>query len=275
MSQAEAALGSDASDSLPNNSKFTGGFGPATNISSDFWLALRGDNSLIWGSGNTVAGTVTGLAAKTGTISAKFATHSLDAGRSVAYEVFHNGVSQGFGAFAWSESNANYIGIDARAPAAVQLDNFSINSVTDATPSVLRLRVNTSNGTVSIAGGAVANSIDYYEPHSAGTGLVSGNFAGLAAAPGFPAGNGTGNGWELNGVQSSALLSESYFQASSTIAGNASAVSLGAIYNTTLNTRDLQFFYDLPNGTTRRGFVEYISLLLPDFNGNGVVDAAE
>jgi hypothetical protein len=52
-------------------------------------------------------------------------------------------------------------------------------------------------------------------------------------------------------------------------------VSLGAIYNTALNTRDLQFLYDLPDGTSRMGFVEYIATLVGDFNNDNSVNAAD
>lgn len=240
-------------------------------VISDFWVVLRANSTLAWG-GNT--GIVQGLnvGANTGTVSVKFATQGFSAGQSVAYEVFFNSVSQGFGSFIWSEDMANYIGLDARDGTGVTMDNLAVESVTDAAINVLRVKVNTTSGVVSIAGGDVANTLDFYEIHSAGMGLLTGGFTGLAAAPGFPAGNGSGNGWEINGVQSTSRLHESYLQSSSTVAAGASAVSLGTIYNTGLNTQDLQFFYDLPNGTTRMGFVEYVTGTPGDFDVDGDVD---
>ena len=220
--------------------------------------------------------TVVTVGAKTGTISARFTTDSFTAGSSVAYEVFYNGVSQGFGAFNWSGTNENYIGLDGRDNTALQLDNYKIETLTGVEPKVLKLQVNTATGTASIAGGAVANILDFYEIQSAGAGLVSGSFDGLRGAADFPAGNGTGNGWELNGVLSSSSLSESYLQDSSSFAASGAGVSLGSIYNTGLNTQDLKFFYEAPDGTRRMGFVEYIAGgVLGDFDGDGDVDGRD
>ncbi|MCA9240809.1 MAG: hypothetical protein KDA37_11440, partial [Planctomycetales bacterium] len=287
MSQSEAASTGDAF-SVTTNPTMTGAFNddgfigntyPNTvNIVADFWLAIRGNNSLAWGSGNgPVQGVPQGaLANKTGAVSATFAPAGFGAGDAVAYEVFYEGASQGYGTYYWSEDMQNYIGLDARDGTGVNFNGFAVETITDAAINPLRLQVNTTTGVVSIAGGDLANSLDYYEITSSG-GLVQGNFTGLAGASGFPAGNGTGNGWELGGRQTSSLLNETYLQDSSTISASASAVSLGAVYNTGLDTRDLRFNYDLPDGTTIAGYVEYTTggTALPDFNGNGVVDAAD
>ena len=104
---------------------------------SDFWVMLRGDGSLIWGGlGNAITeADESGLlgkvdvGSKTGLISAEFTLSSFDAAETVNYEVFFDGVSKGSGSFAWSESNQNYIGLDARDKQGVTFDNLSIETI--------------------------------------------------------------------------------------------------------------------------------------------------
>ena len=276
MSSGNAAMSNDAFEGAPSGVKMTNAFGGVAGTpAGSFWFGLRGDNSLVWGIGNQSLGTVTGLPAKTGTISALFAVNDFNTGSTVAYEVFYNGVSQGFGGFRWNAANANFIGVDARDPTAVSFDNFKIESVTGVTPQTLRLQVNTSSGAASVVGGGSNNSLDYYEIDSSGGGLVAGNFNGIRGDSGLPAGNGTGNGWELGGANSSSSLTEAYLTGQSTIAAGAAAIPLGSIYNTTTNSHDLQFTYFTNDGVSHLGFVEYLASSLPDFNGNGVVDAAD
>ena len=248
--------------------------GPA--IVSDFWIGIRGNNSLAWGSNTgSVLGLPAGaLAAKTGSLSVTFAVNGFNSGDTVAYEVFYNGSSEGYGAFSWSDDMANYIGLDARDGTAVSMDNFSVETITDASINMLRLQVNTVTGAVAIAGGDLAQTLDYYEIHS-NTGLVEGSFTGLAGA-GLPAGDGSGNGWEAGGELSSSLLVETYLQDSSTIDAGASALSLGQIYNTSLDTHDLQFFYETPDGISQMGYVEYVSTTTDaDFDADGDIDLAD
>ncbi|MES2437535.1 MAG: arylsulfatase [Verrucomicrobiota bacterium] len=129
MSQAEAAVTGDA---FSGASRMTGGFGTAigaavpSQTASDFWITLRGDNTLAWGGKTGAASGVTGLTAKTGTISANFTLTSFNAGATVSYEIFLNGVSRGTGTFTWSGMNENFIGIDGRDSTSVTVDNFNI-----------------------------------------------------------------------------------------------------------------------------------------------------
>lgn len=145
MSQAEAASGSDAFTGAPNNSKFTNAFPQLfANTKSDFWIGLRGDanQELAWGHGAVGAGSlgngfyVANVDAKIGTIAVDFYVTSFDSGASVDYEVFYNGASKGIGAFTWSESSANYIGIDSRDGTAVVFDNFVISAIPEPTSLV-------------------------------------------------------------------------------------------------------------------------------------------
>lgn len=288
MSQAEAMMGHDAFSGNSNvdstiakytnafqDTAFTGG-----TVLSDFYIALRGNNTVAWGVGtgsgtSAPAPTITTVAAKTGTISAQFYLNDFNAGSSVAYEVFYNGVSQGYGTFKWSGTNQNFIGLDGRDSTVTAVDNFKVQTVTGLTPQTLRLQVNTSTGAASILGGGTANSLDYYEITSAGSGLVAGNFNGIRGDAGLPSGNGTGNGWELGGANSAGSLTEAYLLGQSTIAANTAAIPLGTIYNTATNSHDLQFIYTSSDNVSHLGFVEYVAASLPDFNGNGKVDAAD
>lgn len=151
MTQSEAGSTADAFNEgivagQPAAPSMTGAFNSQNGIgstvpglvASDFWLALRGDGSLAWGGGNgtTIQG-VTGLA-KTGTISANFLFSDFNAGSTVDYTIYYNGVSKGTGSFAWSDTDANYIGLDARDNTAVNFDNLTI-ATTVPEPSVTLL----------------------------------------------------------------------------------------------------------------------------------------
>lgn len=129
MTQAEAA---SAQDAFSGPTRMTGGFGsaigsaaPAASV-SDFWVVIRGDNSLVWGgkSGNVLG--VTALPAKTGTIAANFRFTDFNAGSTVSYEVIRDGTLLGTGTFTWSDSNANHLGLDCRDSGFVNFDNFRV-----------------------------------------------------------------------------------------------------------------------------------------------------
>ena len=105
-----------------------------TNIVSDFWVVLRGNNSIAWGGRTGNVQGVANLGAKTGTISVNFTVPDFNAGSTVNYEVFLNGVAKGTGAFVWSGTNQNHIGIDARDNTAVVFDNFRISTWSPAPP---------------------------------------------------------------------------------------------------------------------------------------------
>lgn len=111
----------------------------STNIVSDFWIGVRGNQSLAWGSntGNVLGLGQNALAQKTGTIRVDFFFSDFNAGSTVNYEVFFDGGSVGTGNFQWSETNQNYIGLDGRSGAQVSYDNFSISTVPE--PSIALL----------------------------------------------------------------------------------------------------------------------------------------
>jgi hypothetical protein len=143
MSLSDAGSAADAFDNAPG--RMTGAFNDASTIGlavpgvvvSDFWVALRGNSTLVWGGSGGVIMGATGLAAKTGTISVNFSLADFNAGSSVGYEVFYNAVSKGTGSFTWSGTNENYIGLDARDSTGTNLDNFSVSYVPEPSVSLL------------------------------------------------------------------------------------------------------------------------------------------
>lgn len=132
--------------------------------------------------------------------------------------------------------------------------------------AVLTLEVNTTNGQVRIVN-ETGNPVplDYYELTSELSSLNKGGWLSLEDQdlPGFPAGDGSGNGWEEAGFTTDKVLSESFLQANTV--GNsfvgASPIGLGQAYATG-DPHDIQFWYaQVPeNG------------LQADFDENDVVD---
>lgn len=142
MSAAEAASTKDAFDLA--TPKMTGAFHDLStngatvpiNVVSDFWVALRGNGSVAWGgSSGNVTGIIVG--AKLGTVTVDFTLADFNSGSTVNYEVFFNDASQGTGSFAWSGTDENYIGLDARDGAAVGFDNISITTVPEPSAAAL------------------------------------------------------------------------------------------------------------------------------------------
>ena len=136
--------------------------------------------------------------------------------------------------------------------------------VKTAASELVFLEVNTTNGQVKIknqTGAAV--KADYYEITSAGSALNAVGWSSLQDQnqAGFPAGNGTGNGWEEAGGSGAKVLSESYLTGNSTVANSAS-LGIGAAFNVG-GAHDLVFKYGALPGVAG------------DYNGNGVVDAAD
>jgi hypothetical protein len=138
----------------------------------------------------------------------------------------------------------------------------------DASSQVLVAEVNTTNGQVRLRNQTVAAvNIDYYEITSPSSALNATAWNSLQEQnlPGFPAGNGSGNGWEQAGGSSATVISESYLTGSSTVAVNAN-VNLGAAFNVG-GAQNLVFKYGaLQNSTVS---------LTGDYNNNNIVDAAD
>ncbi|MEN1680441.1 MAG: dockerin type I domain-containing protein [Planctomycetota bacterium] len=208
------------------------------------------------------------------------------AGTPVAATFFYNGTRIGGDAFRWDNSGQNYIAISARQELeGITVDDLEITTTTaDAFETqTLSLEVYTATGEVLLVGGLGTPTIDQYEVTSVDGGLMAGAFDGIRGDSGIPAGDGSGNGWELGGSQSDTLLSEFFLgdfgQGTTQLAQDFSA-SLGDIYDTGADTRDLMLEYQITNGDvqgqpiTISGIAAYIDGT-GDFNGDGTVDAAD
>jgi hypothetical protein len=83
--------------------------------------------------------------------------------------------------------------------------------------------------------------------------------------PGFPAGNGSGNGWEKAGGSSSTAIGESYLTGTSSVA-NAANVALGAAFNVG-GAHDVIFEYGALSSAATNP--------TGDYNNDGVVNAGD
>ncbi len=169
MSKAEAGSATDATGtSGGSNPSLTGAFaadpygftgGPVPpQVVSDFWVCLRGNKSLSWGSstGNVLGLAQDALPANTGTIKVDFFFPDFNAGTTVNYEVFYNGESKGTGNFQWSGTDENYIAVDARDSQFVNLDNLAVATLP---PSV---NLTATPATVSSAGTSEPVTLDWF-----------------------------------------------------------------------------------------------------------------
>jgi hypothetical protein len=147
------------------------------------------------------------------------------------------------------------------------IDNVDVQ-ITNAANELLFVEVNTTTGQVAIKNQTGDSfDLDYYKITSAGgSALNSTNWNSLQEQnlPGFPGGNGTGNGWEQFGGSSSAVIGESYLTGDSRVA-NAATVGLGAAFNPG-GAHDLEFTY---------GVVPTAPAVTGDYNNDGAVDAAD
>ncbi|QJE96332.1 arylsulfatase [Luteolibacter luteus] len=134
MTAAEAASMGDAMGNGTAQPHLSNAFGTSTNAVADFWYAIRGNNTVTWGSGDTVLGTAT-VAAKTGKLTANFSVQDFNAGSVVGFQVLYGTTVVGSGTFTWTDTNANYIAMDGRDNTFVSIDNFSVSTFTPV-PSV-------------------------------------------------------------------------------------------------------------------------------------------
>ena len=145
------ALADSAGDAFSGEPKFTDGFTGASNgpgaAVADFWMAFRGDGSLAFGSsGNNNFYVINDVASADAahTVSASFVATDFNAGSTVAFQMFVDGMALDSsmvdftganadpqllaGTFTWTNTDANYIGLDARDGQGVFFDNFSVTT---------------------------------------------------------------------------------------------------------------------------------------------------
>jgi hypothetical protein len=168
--------------------------------------------------------------------------------------------------FAGDPAVGHPIGVAFNAFRDSAVDDASL-AVDPASNFVMSLEVNTTNGQVRVRNqtGATVH-LDYYEIKSASGALNATTWSSLQDQhlAGFPAGNGTGNGWEEAGGSNSTVVSESYLTGNSAI--STSSVGLGTAY-TVGGAHDIVFKYGAISNVA--------SPADGDYNNNGVVDMAD
>jgi hypothetical protein len=159
------------------------------------------------------------------------------------------------------------VGFFARRDTAVDDASLRVDPIENF---LVFLEVNTTTGQVTVRNetGEPVN-IDYYEITSAGSSLHATNWEGFQEqgdVSGFPAGDGTGNGWETFGTLNSKVIGESFPTGSSAVAhSTSSGISIGAAFRTGM-PQDLIFQY---------GQLDASASPDGDYNGDSVVDAAD
>ena len=205
---------------------------------------------------------------------------------------------------AFIRNNDNGAFVQARAPGAwliaepitrffigsgsnVDIDTFSIDNVgvydeivfstvVDPGPQ-LTLRVNPSSGQVTIANlSDEPITFNSYEIISEAGSLDPVGWTPISeqSIPGFPAGDGSGNGWEVGPDSDAGELTEWFLTGDSTL-GIGASIDLGSAFAG--GTQDLTFQYMLDDGGIKTGLIEYLAVGAEpgDYNQNGVVDAAD
>ena len=125
----------------------------------------------------------------------------------------------------------------------------------------LNLRVNTVTGFVTMQNntGADVTGLDFYAIVSdLGTLNEAGwtSFQQQQTIPGFPPGDGSGNGWEEFGAISDNLLGEAYLTGSSNFT-DGMTIPLGMAYNASFDARDVTFEYGA-SGQSFDGAINYV-----------------
>jgi hypothetical protein len=146
------------------------------------------------------------------------------------------------------------------------IDNVDVQVSQTATPQFLTLEVNAATGQVQLKNQTGASvQIDYYEIKSAAGSLKPSTWTSLQDQnlAGFPAGNGSGNGWEEAGGSSAGTLSESFLTGNSAV-GGAATVNLGSAFNVA-GAQDIVFRYAAVPPAT----------LTADFDADGDADGAD
>jgi hypothetical protein len=170
--------------------------------------------------------------------------------------------------------------------------DLSFNNLTIGPTTLvqLTLEVNKSNGNVKIKGNpSLAANVDYYQISSVAGALdqVHWNsldqqnlFAVDGSDPGSVAGDSPTEGWDKSPTATSGQLTEYFLRSGGAAITSGSTQSLGSAYNTSVfggADGDLQFTYGIAGGVRLTGVVTYVTSagVVGDYNGNGVVDAAD
>ena len=187
-----------------------------------------------------------------------------------------NGVDSGM-TYDFRQAAAHISGLQVWSNATLSyLDEIIVSEVPHNTVEQLQLRVDTQSGEMSLVNPfSEGFSLDLYKIEGDNS-LVASNWNSLEDQNYDEFGPGPGQGWVQAGGSGNSLLAETFLGTSTLTTGN--PVSLGMSYNTALDKRDLVFTYrDPATGALLDGFVNYATgaILDGDYNGNGVVDAAD
>lgn len=129
LNESEASGGNDIATASPKPFR-----GNGSNLGvADCFLELDLNGNVKWWSGGVLQATVP-VGATSGTLTASFKCSSFAAGSSVTMNAYLDGnlldldpTGPGTAAtFSWNESNANYLGLSARASSQVLLDNVAV-----------------------------------------------------------------------------------------------------------------------------------------------------
>jgi hypothetical protein len=155
-----------------------------------------------------------------------------------------------------------------------RLNGFTLQTLV---PIELTLEVNTTTGAMQILNEqGVTFDMSYYEIRSSAGSLNPGGWSSLDDDEGSDP---VGTGWDESPHVSTDILSEVNLTSLKTFAtsGPGSMESLGSAF-TPSAAQDLSFHYSGPSDTfLRQGIVKYVTSggVMGDYNGNGIVDAAD
>ncbi|QDU58705.1 PEP-CTERM sorting domain-containing protein [Aeoliella mucimassa] len=156
------------------------------------------------------------------------------------------------------------------------LDNLSLN----APDPLLALQVNTDTGMVSLkndTGSPIDLNLYKLTSESGSLDVVSWNSLQDQNLASFPAGDGSGNGWEEAGGSNNSELGEFFLTGDSTLAGG-EQVSLGSVFNQSSGLEDIMLRY---RDTSSGLFVDVPATYVTgggtpgDYNSDGLVNLAD
>ncbi|MGL4512380.1 MAG: hypothetical protein ACRCT8_04760 [Lacipirellulaceae bacterium] len=150
-------------------------------------------------------------------------------------------------------------------------------------PSDVVLEIDRGTGAMTLRNnlsGAGAVEMRSYAIESDLGGLRAASFNGVRGdSAAFPAGNGSGNGWELGGGSNQQRLTEASLLTGSTLAAGVSSLALGAAYNPLSLADDVAFSWSNSAGRVYNGRVAYVgtapNVLPGDYNNDGRVNAGD
>ena len=170
--------------------------------------------------------------------------------------------------------------------------DLAFNNLTVGTTSLvpLTLEANKTTGQVKIKGNpSLVANLNYYQISSVAGALDQVHWNSLdqqnvnavdGSDPGTIAGDSVTEGWDKDPNATSGLLTEYFLRSGGAALASGNSLSLGQAYNTSTfggSNGDLQFSYGIAGGPRLTGVVTYVTSagITGDYNGNGVVDAAD